>query len=462
MKIIVLNGSPKGDTSVTLQYVRYIQKKFSHHEYKIFNIAQQIGSIEKDEKVFESIIAEIASSDGVIWVFPLYIFAVASQYKRFIELIFERNAQSAFKGKYAAVIATSVKLYDHTAINYVNAISDDLGMNFVDSFSPKMEELTNPAVRENLVKFAQNYFDAIDKKEITLKNFSPVIEHQIAYQPQMEFEKLSTGGKRVVIITDTLKNENQEQMIEAFRSYFKEAIELVNMEELDIKGGCLGCLRCGYNYECAYTGKDGFIDFFKEKVMKADILVLAGSVKDRYLSSAWKRFFDRAFFNTHTPVLMGKQVGFIVSGPLKQNPNLTQMMDIYFQYQYANLVGFATDEYDTGSQIDEQLYALAGRLVKLAGEEYTKPKTYLGVGGWKILRDEVWGELRFPFVADYRAYKKMGVFKDFPQKDLKGRFGHIVMLGLTKFKKVRNEIYHNQLKPNMMASQKKVADDPNL
>jgi len=35
MKITVLNGSPKGDLSVTLQYVNFIQKKFPHHEFKI-------------------------------------------------------------------------------------------------------------------------------------------------------------------------------------------------------------------------------------------------------------------------------------------------------------------------------------------------------------------------------------------------------------------------------------------
>jgi hypothetical protein len=36
MKIVVLNGSPKGEYSVTLQYVHYIQKKFPGHEWKIF------------------------------------------------------------------------------------------------------------------------------------------------------------------------------------------------------------------------------------------------------------------------------------------------------------------------------------------------------------------------------------------------------------------------------------------
>ena len=48
MKIAVLNGSPKGKLSATLQYVNFIQKKFPHHELKIFEIASQIKKIEKD------------------------------------------------------------------------------------------------------------------------------------------------------------------------------------------------------------------------------------------------------------------------------------------------------------------------------------------------------------------------------------------------------------------------------
>jgi hypothetical protein len=32
MKIIVLNGSPKGELSVTMQYVHYLQKVFPDNE----------------------------------------------------------------------------------------------------------------------------------------------------------------------------------------------------------------------------------------------------------------------------------------------------------------------------------------------------------------------------------------------------------------------------------------------
>ena len=97
MKIIVLNGSPKGIESATMQYILYIQKKFPQHNLKILNIAQQIKQLENNEERFQEVIEDVKNSDGVIWGFPLYVMLVPSQYKRFIELITERNVEDAFK-----------------------------------------------------------------------------------------------------------------------------------------------------------------------------------------------------------------------------------------------------------------------------------------------------------------------------------------------------------------------------
>ena len=137
MKITVLNGSPKGSTSATMQYVQFIQKKFPQHELTIHNIAQQINTLERDEKAFQEILAEIRSSDGVLWAFPLYYYVVASQYKRFIELIFERKAEETFRGRYTAVLTTSIHFFDHTAHNYLRAICDDLDMRYAGYFSAR-------------------------------------------------------------------------------------------------------------------------------------------------------------------------------------------------------------------------------------------------------------------------------------------------------------------------------------
>jgi len=42
MKIAVLNGSPKGEISVTLQYVHFLQQRFPETEFKIFDVALKI------------------------------------------------------------------------------------------------------------------------------------------------------------------------------------------------------------------------------------------------------------------------------------------------------------------------------------------------------------------------------------------------------------------------------------
>ena len=59
MKIVILNGSPKGEFSITLQYVHFIQKKFPQHQLKIIQVSQHIKKLEKDGDAFEEIIDEV-------------------------------------------------------------------------------------------------------------------------------------------------------------------------------------------------------------------------------------------------------------------------------------------------------------------------------------------------------------------------------------------------------------------
>ena len=41
MKIAVINGSPKGKYSITLQTVLYLQKKFPEQEFKVLHAGQR-------------------------------------------------------------------------------------------------------------------------------------------------------------------------------------------------------------------------------------------------------------------------------------------------------------------------------------------------------------------------------------------------------------------------------------
>jgi multimeric flavodoxin WrbA len=450
MKITVLNGSPKGDASVTLQYVHFMQKKFPLHELKIVNIASQIKRIEKEEKVFQEIMDEVRSSEGVLWAFPLYYLLVSSQYKRFIELIWERGAVDIFKNKYTAVLSTSIHFFDHTAHNYMNAICDDLDMKYLGFFSAAMHDLLSRKGRERWTLFASEFFDGIQNHTPTSRRFSPILYRVFDYVQGSVEHNISTQGKRVLVLSD-LKDPhtNLGKMIERFKNSFLDEVKVKNLHDIDIKGGCLGCLQCGYDYQCVYGNQDAYVQFYNDQVKSADILIFAGTIQDRYLSSRWKMFFDRSFFNTHTPSLTGKQVGFLLSGPLRQIPNLRQMLEAYTEWQQANLVDMITDEEEDSGVLDAQIQHLAERVIRLAEKNYIKPKTFLSVGAMKIFRDDIWGKLRFPFQADHRFYKKHHLY-DFPHRKYKVRLINALLILLTKIPSMRKEIYHKRIKNEIL------------
>ena len=458
MKITVLNGSPKGEQSVTMQYVHFIQKKFPQHELNILNIAQRINKLEKDERAFQEVIDEVKHSDGVLWAFPLYTCLVHSHYKRFIELIWERNVQDAFKGKYAATLSTSIHFYDHTAHNYMRGICDDLEMRFVDIYSAAMRDLFDEEKQRSLLLFAENLFAMIQQTAPTTRQYPPIMRHSFEYMPGKVPQGFDVRSQKVLIITDAEHEQTNEwKMVERMKQLLGKQVNVVNLNALDMKGGCLGCIRCGYDYSCAWEGKDGFIEFYKTQVQKADVLIFAGTIKDRFLSSRWKTLFDRRFFNTHSPTLSGKQFGFLISGPLGQIPNLQEIFEAFVEFQHSNLVGIVTDEYPDSTAIDTLLEHLAQRLIQCAEQKYLKPATFLGVGAMKVFRDEIWGHLRFVFQADHKYYKAHG-FYDFPQKDYKTRllnaFGSVLM----KIAPIRKRFYTKELKPGMIRGLQKLVE----
>jgi multimeric flavodoxin WrbA len=444
MKITVLNGSPKGESSITLQYVKFIQKKFPQHEFKVFNVAKNIIKLEKDSDYFGTIIDEIKNSDGILWAFGLWVLVVSAQYMRFIELISERSAQDAFKNKYTAALSTSIHYFDHTAHNYIRSVAEDLEMKYSDGLSLDLIDLRKEDERKTIVIFAENFFNAIQNHYATSKLFQPLTYSEFNYHPSPATNRVSPRGKKVIVLTDSSdSNSNLMKMVNRFLESFdlENNVEVVQLDDIDIKGGCLGCMRCGYDYNCQY--KDGFADFYNNQVRTSDIIVFAGSVKGRFLSSEWKTFYDRAFFWNHTPSLVGKQMGYIISGPLSQTPNLIQYLEASsFARQDSNHVDIITDESEDSLEIDNLLQNFAERLVRFSEQNYIKPKNFLGVGGHKIFRDDIWGRLRMIWQADYRYFKKHGKY-DFPQKNYGVRIATSFMMLLTKIPKFRKKFYNN-------------------
>lgn len=456
MKIAVLSGSPKGKLSVSLQSVNYIKKYFPDHEYEIFHISQTIQKLESDTTKMDQIMNSVKEASLVIWVTPVYSFTVPSQYKRFIEYIFNNECKEIFKNKFSAVITTSVKFFDNIAHEYMRGICDDLDMKFAGSFSAESDDLLVEKERTRLLTFAEDIFRNVLSNSFFPRVSPPVIVQDHSFtasgKPQ---KKIDNRNIKMCLLQDKdYSGTSLGNMIENFKDMFERQPESVNLTEIDIKGGCLGCVQCGFDHKCVYEKKDAFINFYKSKILTSDILIFAGEIKDRFLSAKFKEFFDRSFFNSHTPVLAGKQIGLMTSGPYSQLHSLKTIINSYSEWHRANFAGFVSDEEKDNSILEKSLQSLGGRLVRYHNKGYIKPATFLGVGGHKVFRDDVWGKRRFVFQADHKFYEENGLY-DFPQNDERAKETNKTMMELTENHEMREAI-RKELKTGFVKNHLKV------
>ena len=62
-------------------------------------------------------------------------------------------------------------------------------------------------------------------------------------------------------------------------------------------------------------------------VLEVDSVIMAATVHRHWFRPIWKCYNDRQFYNGHRTSTMGKSVGYIISGPLRQEPNLREVLE---------------------------------------------------------------------------------------------------------------------------------------
>ena len=445
MTIVVLNGSPKGQYSITLQYVRYLEKQHPRQVFKVIHVAERIKQLERNEDLFWEVMAEIDRADAVIWCFGVWVLAVSAQLIRFIELVRERSAGKVFKEKATAALSTSIHYYDHIAHQYIRDVCDDLSMRYLDGISFDMLDLKSSKGRRQLSIFFQLLLDAVNRQGSHSAAGQSSVTEPFTYIPANPGRRIDPGPKKVLILSDKQDAQsNSSKMVNRLADVFEGNCTVVDLNDVDIRGACRGCMQCGYDYTCHY--RDGFTDFYNKQVRTSDIIIMAGTIQGHFLSSTWKTFFDRAFFWNHTPSLEGKQIAFLVSGLLRENQNLVQFLEASVTArQNANLVDMMSDESADSRTIDMRLDELAQRMLFYASVGYVKPQNFLAVGGHKIFRDNIWGRLRGVWQADHRHYQRNGYY-DFPQQKWMGRLANLMLMTATKIPWFRRKFYRNLVK----------------
>ena len=136
MNILVINGSPKGENSITLQTVRYLEKLNPQHCFEVLHAGMKIKALEKD---FSPAISAMEKADMLLFAYPVYTFIAPYQLHRFIELT--KASEVNLTGKAATQITTSKHFYDVTAHRYVQDNCQDMGLNVIRGLSADMDDL---------------------------------------------------------------------------------------------------------------------------------------------------------------------------------------------------------------------------------------------------------------------------------------------------------------------------------
>ena len=443
MNILVVNGSPKGKYSITLQTVIYLEKKYPDHNFSILNAAQMIRGIEKD---FTKSREMLKSADAIIFSYPVYTFIAPSQLHRFIELLKEDGVD--LSGRFATQITTSKHFYDVTAHKYVEDNCRDLGLKYVKGLSADMEDLLKASGRADAEKFFNHFLWSVENDV-----YESYTKRRSFYMPKQATltESVPKEMKDIVIITDnTDPDSNLAYMIGRLRAVLPYESRVVNISEYPFTGGCLGCFNCAISEKCVY--KDGFDEFLRNNIQKADSIIYAFTVKDHSMGSRFKMYDDRNFCNGHRTVTVGMPVGYLVSGELSAEENLRTVIEGRAEVGHNFLAGVATDEVDPDYEIDN----LAKQIDYALKNNYVLPQNFLGIGGMKIFRDLIY-KMRGMMKADHKFYKKCGYYKDFPQRD-KGTIIKMYLVGaLLSNDKIKSKM-GNAMNEGMLLPYKKLFD----
>ncbi len=445
MNILIINGSPAGEESITLQTVEYINKLFPEHGYVHLNVGQQIKSLEKD---FSKAETQLINADLLMFCYPVYTFLAPAQLHRFIELVKERRVP--VEGKYATQITTSKHFYDITAHAFIRENSLDLGLKYIDGLSADMDDLLTEKGRSEAESFFRHLVWSVEngRGETARARGGGEVDLLRAAIPENGVREKKKG--RIAVVADLGGDDGSlSDMIARFTAVCPYECGVVDIAVFPFAGGCFGCFGGASDGACIY--KDGFDTFLREKIQTADATVYAFTVRDHSMGYRFKLFDDRQFCNGHRTVTMGKPVGYLVSGRLSAEENLRTLIEARAQVGGNYLAGVAGNEDDPDGKID----ALAQELDYALSNGYSQPADFYGVGGMKIFRDLIY-QMQGLMREDHRFYKKHG-FYDFPQKR-RGRIIGMYLVGsLMNSKKLKKKMGGRMTK-GMLMPYRKVID----
>lgn len=452
MNVSVLNFSPKGNHSITLQYSKFIAKHYINDKFEFINIGSHIKNGTPLQDI-SHIMQCISKSDLIMFAYPVYNCLPPSHLFEFFELLSEEQ-KNVFNGKCAVQLTTSKHSFDNFAHMYVDLLCADLRMKTCKGFSADLDDLMHKDKQKELLQYWEYVHMIYDSSsfDTAYSNNKVLPEH---YKKVSNASVKKDSSRQVVIVSDhnlndeEHKNSSLTNMVNDFIDIVPYSVKLINLSDY-IDKGCYGCLSCCPEGKCVQ--KDGFQQMHESVIKNADAIIFAGKIKNHYLGSLFKKYDEREYYNGNRTLGKVKTFGYIISGNYSQEYLLQNILNARSEQHFATFAGVATDEHSTYSQ----LVSLCNKISYCVENSFVQPGGFYKnakINAFKNLISDMRGVMK----KDYGFFKENGFFYN-PVKSLKKIVGMGVIGSLSKVPKIGEKIMEG-FSDASSDSQKKIVKD---
>lgn len=266
MKICVLSCSPKGETSLTLQTVKFLQKFFPEDIFEVKLTTKVECTDDVVDAASESDIIMILSS-----IFHLHVHG--QMISMLDELVSKLRAKIGddINKKYFTYITSSNFIYDIGAHNYILRWAQGEKLNFLRDLSLKDDSMLTEQGQEEVYRWFK------------------YTKETIALLKSKEIPKV-TSARRIAIINDGLASP---ELVSKISDMYKERgceVESFNLNDYKI-APCNACFACYSNRVCCM--KDDFVDLVDKVGTGTDMFVNVGKLRYGMLGQKFKIWTDR-------------------------------------------------------------------------------------------------------------------------------------------------------------------------
>ena len=129
--VVIINASPKGEYSLSLQYARYMVLHEPAISSSIIHVGEQLTDMQYDKTWLDESIRLLEACDAVIFASPVYTMLVPWQLIRFFDLLAQEKREAVLSDKYATCVMSCFHYYDQLSHQNISGTCEDHGIHWM-------------------------------------------------------------------------------------------------------------------------------------------------------------------------------------------------------------------------------------------------------------------------------------------------------------------------------------------